>query len=149
MHIDQPDPSMIEYKFWYLLQIYVYDAYHICCIKFSTQTNFQNCNIYLNQTTINFDQTIFNMRIHMEYNLGKTTFSAANILKASKARKRKYVGIGTSSLVLSCMETIINTNKKEQWRKGMVYQKQNINAPLSLSIHRNNLVLVQHPQIGE
>lgn len=85
----------------------------------------------------------------MEYNLGKTTFSAANILKASKARKRKYVGIGTSSLVLSCMKTIINTNKKEQWSKGMVYQKQNINAPLSLSIHRNNLVLVQHPQIGE
>lgn len=30
------------------------------------------------------------------------TSSAANILKASNARKRKYVGIGISSLVLSC-----------------------------------------------
>ena len=39
---------------------------------------------------------------HQGYKMFTQTCSAANILKASKARKRKQVGIGISSVAFSC-----------------------------------------------
>lgn len=101
----------------------VWDArsitYHISCIELSSQSNLHDSYINLQgldsvfsvipcKTTLRVDAR------HWDKSYIITTCSAENILKASKAKKRKNVGIGVSSVVFSCVQIQRNCIKSEK-----------------------------------